>query len=56
MYGSIKQHLQNELDSIESAGLFKRERIITSEQGTNQRRHTLTLDKSVSVARPPACV
>ena len=33
MYGSIKQHLQNELDSIESAGLFKRERIITSEQG-----------------------
>lgn len=33
MYGSIKQHLQNELDSIEGAGLFKRERIITSEQG-----------------------
>lgn len=33
MYGSIKQHLQNELDTIEAAGLFKRERIITSEQG-----------------------
>jgi glycine C-acetyltransferase len=33
MYGSIKQHLQNELDTIEVAGLFKRERIITSEQG-----------------------
>lgn len=33
MYGTIKQHLQNELNSIEEAGLFKRERIITSEQG-----------------------
>lgn len=33
MYGSIKEHLGNELKSIEEAGLFKRERIITSEQG-----------------------
>ncbi|HEX2616269.1 MAG TPA: aminotransferase class I/II-fold pyridoxal phosphate-dependent enzyme, partial [Flavobacteriales bacterium] len=33
MYGPIKQHLQQELDTIREAGLFKRERIITSEQG-----------------------
>ncbi|MFA6260445.1 MAG: glycine C-acetyltransferase [Bacteroidia bacterium] len=33
MYSSFKQHLQKELADIESAGLFKRERIITSEQG-----------------------
>jgi len=33
MYGSIKEHLQRELSTIEEAGLFKRERIITSEQG-----------------------
>ena len=33
MYGSIKQHIQKELAGIEDAGLFKRERIITSEQG-----------------------
>jgi glycine C-acetyltransferase len=33
MYGKIKDHLQSELKSIEEAGLFKRERIITSEQG-----------------------
>ncbi|MCB0765629.1 MAG: glycine C-acetyltransferase [Flavobacteriales bacterium] len=33
MYGSIKEHLSHELRSIEEAGLFKRERIITSEQG-----------------------
>jgi len=33
MYGKIKDHLQNELKSIEEAGLYKRERIITSEQG-----------------------
>jgi glycine C-acetyltransferase len=32
MYGAIKQHLQNELKAIEEAGLFKRERIIVSEQ------------------------
>lgn len=33
MYSSFKQHLQKELADIEAAGLFKRERIITSEQG-----------------------
>jgi len=33
MYGDIKSHLQNELESIKEAGLFKEERIITSPQG-----------------------
>ncbi len=33
MYGTLQQHLQSELKSIDEAGLFKRERIITSEQG-----------------------
>jgi len=33
MYGNLQQHLQKELKAIEEAGLFKRERIITSEQG-----------------------
>lgn len=33
MYGAFKQHLIQELQSIEEAGLFKRERIIASEQG-----------------------
>ena len=33
MYGKLQQHLENELASIHEAGLFKRERIITSEQG-----------------------
>jgi glycine C-acetyltransferase len=33
MYGSIKEHLENELASIREAGLFKEERIITSPQG-----------------------
>lgn len=33
MYGKIKQHLQNELDTIQNNGLFKKERIITSPQG-----------------------
>lgn len=32
-YNAIKQHLEAELKSIEEAGLFKRERIITSPQG-----------------------
>ena len=32
MYGKIKEHLQTELAAIESAGLYKRERIITSPQ------------------------
>lgn len=33
MYGSIKEHLQKELTEIQDAGLFKKERIITSKQG-----------------------
>lgn len=33
MYGAIKDHLLKELAGIEAAGLFKRERIITSAQG-----------------------
>jgi glycine C-acetyltransferase len=33
MYGRIKEHLQNEIESIKEAGLFKTERIITSPQG-----------------------
>jgi glycine C-acetyltransferase len=33
MYGNLKQQLQAELSEIESAGLFKRERIIASPQG-----------------------
>lgn len=32
MYGALQQHLQSELASIEEAGLFKKERIITSAQ------------------------
>lgn len=33
MYGKLKNHLENELTEIQSAGLYKRERIIVSEQG-----------------------
>lgn len=33
MYGKIQEHLQNELQTIEANGLFKKERIITSAQG-----------------------
>ena len=33
MYGKIKDHLQQELKSIDEAGLYKKERIITSAQG-----------------------
>lgn len=32
MYGDLKNHLQNELAEIEKAGLFKKERIITTPQ------------------------
>jgi len=32
MYGTIKQHLQNEINSIKEAGLYKSERVITSSQ------------------------
>lgn len=35
MYGKLKDHLQSELTAIEEAGIFKRERIITSPQGAN---------------------
>jgi len=33
MYGNFQNHLQYELKTIEEAGLFKRERVITTEQG-----------------------
>ncbi|MGB5653128.1 MAG: glycine C-acetyltransferase [Robiginitalea sp.] len=33
MYGTIKAHLEKELEEIKKAGLFKEERIITSPQG-----------------------
>lgn len=33
MYGDFQQYLQKELDTISENGLFKRERIITTEQG-----------------------
>lgn len=33
MYGKIQQHLQKELAEIKEAGLYKKERIIVSEQG-----------------------
>jgi glycine C-acetyltransferase len=35
MYGKIKDFLSTELKNIEEAGIFKRERIITSPQGAN---------------------
>ena len=33
MYGTIKEHLQKEIQDIKDNGLFKTERIITSPQG-----------------------
>ena len=33
MYGKIRAHLQNELNTIQENGLYKKERIITSPQG-----------------------
>ena len=33
MYGAFKDHLQNQLNEIESNGIFKRERVITTPQG-----------------------
>lgn len=33
MYGKIKEHLTEELENLSEAGLFKKERIITSPQG-----------------------
>lgn len=35
MYGKMKDYLQSELKSIEEAGIYKRERIITTPQGAN---------------------
>ncbi|MFT4608602.1 MAG: glycine C-acetyltransferase [Gammaproteobacteria bacterium] len=35
MYGKLQQHLENELNDIESAGLMKQERQITTAQGSN---------------------
>lgn len=35
MYGKIKDHLKKELKEIEEAGLYKKERIITTPQGAN---------------------
>lgn len=35
MYGKIKEHLRTELEAIENAGLYKKERIITSPQQAN---------------------
>ena len=32
MYGAFKDHLQNQLNEIESNGIFKRERVITTPQ------------------------
>ena len=32
MYGAIKENLQKELKEIEAAGLYKKERIITTAQ------------------------
>ncbi|WP_298062844.1 glycine C-acetyltransferase [uncultured Rikenella sp.] len=44
MYGKIKQYLADELAAIESAGLYKHERIIT---GSQQAEITVTGDKKV---------
>ena len=35
MYGKIKDHLTDELTAIDEAGIYKRERIITTPQGAN---------------------
>ncbi|MFT5779908.1 MAG: glycine C-acetyltransferase [Crocinitomicaceae bacterium] len=35
MYGKMKEHLQSELKAIEEAGIYKRERVITTPQGAN---------------------
>ncbi len=40
MYGAIKEHLQNEINDIKDAGLFKSERIITSPQGAEIKLNT----------------
>ena len=35
MYGKLQQQLQDELKSIEEAGLYKKERIITTPMGAD---------------------
>ncbi len=35
MYGKLKDHLQEELKTIDEAGIYKRERVITTPQGAN---------------------
>ena len=35
MYGKLKDHLETELKSIDEAGIYKRERVITTPQGAN---------------------
>ncbi len=35
MYGKIQEHLSSELNSIQEAGIFKRERVIITPQGAN---------------------
>jgi glycine C-acetyltransferase len=40
MYGKIKDFLKNELTTIENAGLFKNERIISSSQGADIKLNT----------------
>ena len=40
MYGKIKEHLKTELEAIENAGLYKKERIITSSQKANIKINT----------------
>lgn len=40
MYGKIKQHLEAELTDIKASGLYKRERVITSEQGAEIKINT----------------
>lgn len=37
MYGKLKDHLQAELKAIDEAGIYKRERVITTPQGANVR-------------------
>src|SRR5262249_32037311 len=37
MFGSLKKHLQGQLDDIRSSGTYKKERIISSPQGTTIR-------------------
>src|SRR3954471_24760561 len=37
MYGNLQQHLRSQLDEIQSAGLFKRERVITTPQDAHIR-------------------